>query len=579
MESPLATTIGARLSAYLSTAEDFHKYRSKINKQLLRLRHELGLITRDTKNYKAKEKISSISSGDYDNNSRYGLLLLLTAERDLVYSLEIKSKLEISSESASSYKNLMISRLKKSISSTKKLLSITVNESDESILIDLYIYSALNEGSLAINKKKWEAALNAFSIAKCALEYLYSQKSEEDMDNQFNKSVISELIETLVDPSLSLAVSQLDRPDLNLSTSDLKSVSRKCCHFDTIPYLQKLVELIKKKDSSFVSEIASTVKLIDSITWRSHEAKLYNDEIAFKVMNLIKPEVNAYDKAELFDQVISEWSKTLELHQNDLNKNQDEDDQDKIQDRAILSTFINYNLLFTRIRRDTIVIDDLSSTVHSASKVKKLTVNKDITRMLNSIVSIIEEIKELPGVYNDDELMESLDTMIQFTHFRRLVRLSDSFLLKEKYLESLKILNTIKEKIDVNGLNYLVEDFPYKVSSNNDLSQFKSQVDEIFFKTQILAQFSFELEKNPNNFVAENMNQFPSSSAILNVGEKPVLKPILSKPVLFDVAFNYINYTSNSSKAGSVEPAASTTSTADEESKKKSGFFGIFGRS
>ena len=108
MEYPLNVTLGARMSAYLSSSEDYHKQRKRLNKRLLKLRHELDLITPDTKDYKKKEKISKISSSDYDQDEKYGLLLLLTAERDSLYSSEIKSLLEISNDNASSYRNLMI---------------------------------------------------------------------------------------------------------------------------------------------------------------------------------------------------------------------------------------------------------------------------------------------------------------------------------------------------------------------------------------------------------------------------------------------------------------------------------------
>lgn len=56
MEYPLNVTLGARMSAYLSSSEDYHKQRKRLNKRLLKLRHELDLITPDTKDYKKKEK-------------------------------------------------------------------------------------------------------------------------------------------------------------------------------------------------------------------------------------------------------------------------------------------------------------------------------------------------------------------------------------------------------------------------------------------------------------------------------------------------------------------------------------------
>lgn len=51
MDSPLSTTLGARMSAYLVTSNDFKKQRKRVNRQLKNLRHELGLINSNTKKY------------------------------------------------------------------------------------------------------------------------------------------------------------------------------------------------------------------------------------------------------------------------------------------------------------------------------------------------------------------------------------------------------------------------------------------------------------------------------------------------------------------------------------------------
>ena len=79
MESVLNTTLGARLSAYLVTADDFKRQRTRTNKRILKLRRDLNLVTKDTKNYSAKVQTSKITPQQYDENKDYGLLELLLA--------------------------------------------------------------------------------------------------------------------------------------------------------------------------------------------------------------------------------------------------------------------------------------------------------------------------------------------------------------------------------------------------------------------------------------------------------------------------------------------------------------------
>lgn len=599
MEYPLNVTLGARMSAYLSNSEDYHKQRKRLNKRLLKLRHELDLITPDTKDYKKKEKISKISSENYDHDERHGLLLLLTAERDSLYSSEIKSLLEISNDNASSYRNLMISRIKKSLSSSKKLLEITVNEKDEYKRIEYYTYAALIQGNLSVNKKQWPKALNAFSIAKCALDFLYSQEDskmdveeEQEESIQFKKTLISEITETLVDPSLALAISQDDTA--YSTTTDLKTVSRQHCRDNKLSYLQPVIEIIARIDPEAVSEVSSSTELIKSVQWRDHEATLYNDELAYKIMKLTNDnETNwkNFNDANQFDVLLSGWSELLEIHTNDMDKNKDEDDLEKVQDRAIVLTYINFNLLFTRLKRDLLIIDQLSSQGDNVFALKKLEFNKDIIRLYGTIITTTHEIKDLPGVYNDEDLHESLDNLEKFFVAKKSTVLARSFALNNKFPEALKIFDHVDTTLSSSENKfYKIDEFPYNVSSNAEFEKFRKELPSQVLQAQILAQFSVDLSKNLNqsNFVIENMNKYPVSNETLdniaNFNENLSIAPVLSKPVLFDIGFNYINYgMGRSSSYNNSNLATSTTSdsTTDQNdpTKKKSGFFGIFGRS
>ncbi|CUM48305.1 unnamed protein product [Debaryomyces tyrocola] len=599
MEYPLNVTLGARMSAYLSSSEDYHKQRKRLNKRLLKLRHELDLITPDTKDYKKKEKISKISSENYDQDERYGLLLLLTAERDSLYSSEIKSLLEISNDNASSYRNLMISRIKKSLSSSKKLLEITVNEKDEYKRIEYYTYAALIQGNLSVNKKQWPKALNAFSIAKCALDFLYSQEDskmdveeEQEESIQFKKTLISEITETLVDPSLALAISQDDTA--YSTTTDLKTVSRQHCRDNKLSYLQPVIEIIARIEPEAVSEVSSSTELIKSVQWRDHEATLYNDELAYKIMKLTNDnETNwkNFNDANQFDVLLSGWSELLEIHTNDMDKNKDEDDLEKVQDRAIVLTYINFNLLFTRLKRDLLIIDQLSSQGDNVFALKKLEFNKDIIRLYGTIITTTHEIKDLPGVYNDEDLHESLDNLEKFFVAKKSTVLARSFALNNKFPEALKIFDHVDTTLSSSENKfYKIDEFPYNVSSNDEFEKFRKELPSHVLQAQILAQFSLDLSKNLNqsNFVIENMNKYPVSNETLdniaNFNENLSIAPVLSKPVLFDIGFNYINYgmgrssSYNNSNLGTSTTSDSTTDQNDPN-KKKSGFFGIFGRS
>ncbi|KAK6459713.1 signal recognition particle, subunit SRP68 [Scheffersomyces xylosifermentans] len=589
------------MSAYLVSSDDYHKQRKRLNKRLNKLRHELNLITKDTKDYKNKEKTSAISAADYEKNDKYGLILLLTAERDNLYALEIKNVLEISNEKVASYKNLMISKIKRSLQSTQKLLSITATEKSDLKRIEIYIYAALVQGQLSIAKKQWALALNAFSIAKCALDFLYAQLekkekegegrtvglSEEDNEEDeeaFNKILVNELLDTVVDPSLSLAVSQDD--NVIGSTTDLKTISHKHCRDGKLPYLNGAIKIIEKIDPSFVSELFTSVELIRSVTWRDHEANLYNDEIAYRLMELTdddKTNWRAFTDANQFDKLITGWTEVLEIHTSSSEKNQDDDDIEKVQDRAILLTYISYNLLFTRLKRDLLIVDQLSST-------NDIENNRDIYRLFNGIISITQELKDLPGVYNDEDLFASLENLEKYFTAKKQIVLAESFSYNNKFGEALKIYSYIEnEVLSVEDEFYKIQEFPYQVTNNEEFEDFKKELSKKLLQAHISAQFAYDSTSREKLYAIENINKYPLSELkdLVNLSKTPRIQPVLSKPVLFDVAFNYISYdlgrSSNTAGAANVaSPSAVspvTSSDQDDSSKKRGGFFGMFGRS
>ncbi|KAK6460410.1 signal recognition particle, subunit SRP68 [Scheffersomyces coipomensis] len=588
MENPLSITLGARMSAYLVTPEDYRKQRQRLNKRLNKLRHELNIITKDTKNYKTKEKITKINQEDYESNDKYGLLLLLTAERDVLYALEIKTQLEITSEKVSSYKNLMISKIKRALLTCKKLLDITSKDSNDIKKLELYVYTSLIQGLLSVTKKQWSLALNSFSIAKCSLEFLLSKKYNNDDNEEFEddeeenveqyKTLIHELLESLVDPSLNLSINQSDNIQ---PTSDLKTISRIHCHDKSLPYLTNAIKIIETIDPSFVAQLSSSVELIKTIQWRHHEATIYNDEIAFKIMKLTTSnQWENFDEVNEFDSLITGWSEVLDLHTNDQSKNQDDDDLEKVQDRAILLTYINYNLLFTRLKRDLVLVDQLTNSVNAN--------NKDTYRLYTGIITICQELQELPGVYNDDELYESLQNLEKFFQGKKNVVLATTYQQINKFIEALQIYEYTDKSISSaigKKQPYTIEEFPYKVTSNEEFLTFKQDLNKKLLHCHISAQFLHDSSnQNVQQFVVENVNKYPTTSLsnIINTGK---ILPILSKPVLFDVGYNYISYpsTGTSSIAAAVGNASSKISSAigdndEQEASKRGGFFGIFGR-
>ena len=568
MESPLEATLGARMSSYLVNVDDFQKQRKRLNRQLTKLRHELNIVTSNTKNYKQLEKVSQIDQLAYSEDPKNGLLLLLTAERDLLHAFKIKALLEIGNDSTVSYKNLMVSKIKRSLQTTKKLLQITQGESDQTKRVELFVYAALIQGFYSITKKQWSKALNAFSIARCALEYLSSTDnssgSADDEDLQYRKTIFSEILDSTVNPSLNLAILQDEASEKDAWASDLKLVARKHCNDGLLPFLIPVVDYIRSQNASFVEELTTEADIINSVEWRGHKARINNNEIAYKITKL-NQDANKVSSAEQFDEFAQVWTDLADLHSSE--QNVDEDDHEAVQERAILSTYINYNALFAKLKRDSLLI--AASTKESSG----LERSRVVYRLYNAAFATLQELKDLPGVYNDEELYRSLEILEGYFAAQKNYTAAEIYAFNEKYGDALVIFNSIKESLSSETNPYTVN-FPYSVSTNEEYEQFVTLVSSTTFETHVLAQYALSQREQ---CVIESTDKYPQLLERILPSADQKIEPVLTKPVLFDIGYNYISY-----DTGRSQSAASATSAATAvmgEAKQKSGFFGIFGRS
>lgn len=570
--SPLELTFGVRLSESLTSTEDFAKYRRKLSKALTRLRHELNMIERDTANYHKKKAAAGAPSEDQFNDERYVKYYLLLAERCMLHAYETKAALEFGGDHKARLKKLMGRKLAKAVLVNRQLLNGVKNQPFSLRLVEVYVYAALTEGFHAIFKKRWAIALHAYSLARCGLEFLqtwHSNTLEKDTaksadDNTVNKLLMEEVTEEFVDPSLRLVAHQ----ERFTGTYGLLSLARRHSSDDSLPHLQPLVALISSQNASFfatpeVGEVSKTV------TWRNHVAHVDNDQVAFLISKVEKTKLMDHDCLDDWDDTTFKWQALVDLHQADLDKNKHEDEPEKAQDGAIILTYLKYNMCFAKLKRDCVHINSARSL--STSKLQQ---NKEVLQFYTSILATVEEIKDLPGVYNDEDLSESLENMSQFFRAQHSVTVAQSYAMSNNVAEALSIYNHLNRVFSVDAGFYKVESFPYNVTSLEQAYELSLSISALLKKTHAMAHFL--KETSGKSYVADNVYNFTSAAnplqKIVNVAERGNIAPVVSKAVLFDIAFNYISYSLETTK---VIEAAETESDQD---KKKSGFFGIFGR-
>lgn len=590
MDYPLANTYGVRSELFLQSADDYHRQRHRTNKKLNKLRRELKLITKDTKNYKDKEKITQIVAENYDMEPLFGDVLLYLVERDLLYAQETRLLLDV--HSSKPKEKFLVSKYKKALQNAKHLLEVIKNETDDLKTLEILTYTAIIEGSIAITKKKYDISLYAFSIAKCAIHFLYNyQKLPETITKEF----YYEIADGIIDPALKVSASSE-----KLNFTDLTELAKsQIFNIELIPYLYKAVKIIESHNATYVTPTSeNNIDLLKEVKWGSYSAQLTSDDLSLAIMKINEELKNIDDKnTSSFDSPLISYQDAITLHTQEMERNSSNDEESNNQEQYIILTYLKYNYLLLRIRRDNTIMKDLDAQIVENQNSKKKLSTQKIIELLKDYLKINEgiavslvEINDLPGIANDDELVDLLNTVGVYFKVKNQQKLSQAYLISHQYKEALAlIVNSSKLLQSCKEFNVELEG---NLPTNKDLEKLKVEIEDEKSRLYTLTTYFNEINKEQSSFgskyISDDISKFPKLSPSELLKHVYPLKfdfqPVNVKPVLFDIAYNYIDADTNdedeiNNNSNVVSHEVETSGNVDnEEDKKKSGFFGLFGR-
>ena len=590
MDYPLANTYGVRSELFLQSADDYHRQRHRTNKKLNKLRRELKIITKDTKNYKDKEKITQIVAENYDMEPLFGDVLLYLVERDLLYAQETRLLLDV--HSSKPKEKFLVSKYKKALQNAKHLLEVIKNETDDLKTLEILTYTAIIKGSIAITKKKYDISLYAFSIAKCAIHFLYNyQKLPETIAKEF----YYEIADGIIDPALKVSASSE-----KLNFTDLTELAKsQIFNIELIPYLYKAVKIIESHNATYVTPTSeNNIDLLKEVKWGSYSAQLTSDDLSLAIMKINEELKNIDDKnTSSFDSPLISYQDAITLHTQEMERNSSNDEESNNQEQYIILTYLKYNYLLLRIRRDNTIMKDLDEQIAENQNSKKKLSTQKIIELLKDYLKINEgialslvEINDLPGIANDDEFVDLLNTVGVYFKVKNQQKLSQAYLISHQYKEALAlIVNSSKLLQSCKEFNVELEG---NLPTNKDLEKLKVEIEDEKSRLYTLTTYFNEINKEQSSFgskyISDDISKFPKLSPSELLKHVYPLKfdfqPVNVKPVLFDIAYNYIDADTNdedeiNNNSNVVSHEVETSGNVDnEEDKKKSGFFGLFGR-
>ncbi|CCC71003.1 hypothetical protein NCAS_0G01160 [Naumovozyma castellii] len=583
--SPIAATYGVRVEQFLESDSDFVKYHAKLNKKLIKLRHHCGLVTKDTRRYTTKEKFSKVTVEDYDKkNKLFGALVLLLAERDLALAETLKLRARQRGKLKDGEKKVLSTRLKKTCKTIEKLIELTQNEAQWVTRAQYLIYGKLAKveylmyGKHAKRKESSNIARN-LALALAGLQYLNQLKHVD--------AVTLEAINSKYEYALRQHSGNV------ISSADLRNFITKQVE-ESAAENDELAKLLLKNGYTLklVNVDVDAVKSSTHIQWRSFTAEVHDPEVVQAIEEAKKIVIK--DVSDYSDMLLK-WSEAVDKQETRL-ATMDEDEQmldedDNKENDQILLSYLKYNMIFVSILRDNSLFTQLLKQWEGLgpSISAKLTKYKELDRIVKNLLKYLQDVMELPGVYSDDQLMSQLECCkIYYQLNLNSQCLAPLYQSKGKYMEALALyvdsLQKLESKLeDIGNMDEIV--LPDKVLNKKNLKVLDLAIKLGLKSVVALAEYEKSLNKDSSsNYEASLIEKIDTQSIEpqdINLNNlfplRPKIQPISSKPTLFDLAFNYINY----EEEQPVSPAPAKEKLVEEpqvESQKKKGFLGLFGR-
>ena len=159
--------------------------------------------------------------------------------------------------------------------------------------------------------------------------------------------------------------------------------------------------------------------------------------------------------------------------------------------------------------------------------------------------------------------------------------IAESYQFNSQFAELLKIYQFINQEISnatttkQGSSSFYKTDFPFNISTNEQIAIFKNDITKKILQNQISAQFEQSKVISSSPYTIENLNKYPKGlTTIINLNK---IEPMMCKPVLFDVAFNYISYdstkqiTTNTATTTPVETSSPDVDEAIDNENSKNG--------
>ncbi|GLE04321.1 hypothetical protein PINS_up013236 [Pythium insidiosum] len=569
---------------------DFQRYRQYCTRRLCRIRKSTKFTHGKGKVF-VQRKVDAETATD----ARLLYLPLYSAERAWSYAMQLKEddnaeKLEHGEDANSRIKFHLAGRLRKAAEWSQRLAEICAVKADARTSLEAEAYAAFMSGNYAFHREEHERALERFSTARRIYADL-SQVGTLSQQELFRASVDE------LEPFIRFCEHRLALKGGASSQLDLSSSGDSASN----ALLQSKIDLVlleaRKKKVANLATISWKQKQIAVPTQEIGLALLRPDEIAAKLEQLAPTDEKK--REHVFLELLSAYDNTLSLIKSQLATLQQQSKSGSalvhsdIEALEALEEYVRFLKLTRQVERTIAVFKQL----RAASDGKPQQIG-DLMHVLDMLVQSVSEILKIPGLHDSEKLRAARYTAyLALFKSIRAATIAQSYLQSRKFSEALALyqyasgfLGEAEETLSVHpaATDVVLQEFLKDLGDELVGAQTRTTAQSLLHTSKQQDAVRRNLEqlqlddagkKAPRRpSLLERQDDFNGGSAsglheLLRL--PPSFQAVPSKPILFDMAFNELEFPDISERTKTEEEKKAEAAAAAAQGAS-GGFFGWF---
>lgn len=623
---------------------DYATYRSSLSRQILSSRKRLHIQTPKRDKFSRKP----LTAENIGSNHEYAQLQLLCAERAWAHAMAMKNlSAEAGKGITGSTRSHILSRLRKAKKIAGELVAAigdrAASKSNDNDVLEGRAYAAMMAGAEEFERqaegqkdgqeqkaeRRWQECLTRYSEARVIYAALLESQRKE---------IFKDLLANTVDPTIRYAAYQA-----HLSrTIAIETVAKRNFPKNDTSLVRMLEALdqyaLKDKPAPKTEEgkQTSVQDVPNSVTWRGRKANIVDASIGQALADVsaaearlrsyldANPTSSTRDKAAAYDEILvasQDAADATKSATDELEKEKVDEGDPRMQDLRVTSLAVNYDLVSWRVGRNRVLIGDEDGLSFEPQiqkrKVKrarkdgselpekeesrghKLARLRERVVLYDATIQSIESVKDLRGAMRDAKFVEELDSGVNYFGSLKCMNIAYSHSLLGNHTNALALLSRAHD------LSSNVTAPPSPAADDKSpptltlrptaIKTLQSHTAALLARTHALVELhSLQSSSTPQTYQPPLVQRLAASYPppgehvdLTNlVSYPPKLEPVPVKPILLDVAFNYIDYPGRKPvvgaggklmNGGKEETDAVQRGKPEEPQQKKRGWFG-FGR-